>query len=109
MNSFSVPDNLSIQGKAAVEVIVKRLRADISDLIDQGYNVFVSPNEWKDRGEQYGLKGELVIIHDGGDLARYFSYDCEDYPAVQRMNDDLGKVGLYAEQCTRWYSAVYKL
>ena len=47
------------------------------------------------------------MVHDGGDQARYFNLDYEQYEAHERMHAHLEQLGLYAEQCTGWYSAVY--
>jgi hypothetical protein len=30
------------------------------------------------------------------------------YEALEAMQDELKKVGLYSDECTGWYSAVYK-
>lgn len=105
---LDIPENLSVQGKAAVEVIIKRVRADQANPIGLE-QAFCSAQDWADRGEKYGLKSELIIIHDGGDLGPYFSYDRENYNAIEKMDKDLHEIGMYAQQCTRWYTAIYKL
>lgn len=74
-----------------------------------GCRPFYSVEEWEDRGEQYGTSSELIVVHDGGDHARYFNMDYMDYKSVEEMNEALFEIGYYAEQCTSWYSAIYKV
>jgi hypothetical protein len=68
-----------------------------------------TPEEWSERGENHGLGSVLVVIHDGGNLARFFSYDHEDYRAIDRMDKALEAVGYYSEQMTTWYSAIFPI
>tara|TARA_B100000424_G_scaffold199881_1_gene156999 strand:+ start:2840 stop:3196 length:357 start_codon:yes stop_codon:yes gene_type:complete len=67
-----------------------------------------TPAQWKARGEQYGLKSECIIIHDGGEYGPFFDLDCGHYEAHDFMQNELSKHGLYFETCTTWYSAIYK-
>lgn len=69
-----------------------------------GCRAFYSPEEWGQRGEDYGTDSELVIVHDGGDLSVAGGYS----PVWEKINAALHERGLWAEQCTGWYSAVYK-
>ena len=73
-----------------------------------GCKMFYTPKEWKERGEKYGTNALVVIVHDGGDQAPYFSWDYECYKMMERMTEALAKIGCFAEQCTGWYSAIYK-
>lgn len=66
---------------------------------------FRSPRSWDD---DYGGDSKLILIHDGGALAPYCSLDYEDYGLVEELVVALANIGYYAEQCTSWYSAVYK-
>ena len=66
---------------------------------------FRSPGEWND---DYGRGSELILVHDGGPLAPYCSYDYQDYECIEELSAALSKIGCYVEQCTCWYSAVYK-
>ena len=74
-----------------------------------GCRTFYSPAEWKERGEEYGLESELILCHDGGDFASLLnsSYGC--YDQMERFSKAMEKYGYYVEQCTSWYSAVYKI
>jgi hypothetical protein len=107
---FIAPDGLSELGKAAIEIIFKcssrYLEGEISG---GGCKAFYSPDEWKERGEQYGKGCVLIVCHDGGDLAPFFSHDYECYSLMEKMADALSKHGIYAEQCTSWYTAIYKI
>jgi len=73
-----------------------------------GCQTFYTPEEWAERGEQYGLNSELIICHDGGEVSNLVSYDAEDYQKIDEMISALNKRGYWVEQCTCWYSAVYK-
>ena len=70
---------------------------------------FYTPEAWRARGEEYGCDSLLVVRHEGGDLAPYFSYDYEAYQQIEQMRQRLAEIGLYAEQCTGWYSAIYRI
>ena len=75
-----------------------------------GCKAFYSPKEWKKRGEDYGTESLLILCHDGGDLAPLCNWDYECYKSMEDFNDFLQqKHGVYLEQCTSWYSAVYPL
>jgi hypothetical protein len=72
-------------------------------------SVFYTPEEWAARGEEYGTKSALVVTHDGGDHASYFNFDYMRYKSIDKMMEALAAIGYYAEQCTCWYSAIYKI
>lgn len=67
--------------------------------------------------DEYGQRSLLIITHEGTDAARAISLDGA-YNAYARPDQDcyglynqfveyLDKMGVYIEQCTRWYSAIY--
>jgi hypothetical protein len=103
---FRMPEGLCERGRAAWRAIMDRLHEE-GRLHSGGCRVFYSPAEWKERGEQYGTESLLIVVHDGGDHAGYFTLDAFAYAALDRMQEDLACVGAYAETCTSWYSAVY--
>lgn len=107
-NDF-VTDHLSNEQKKIASV-VKSVIKDVMgrEAFGGGCRAFWTPEEWQARKEQYGTNSKLVLVHDGGDLARFCSYDYQDYDAVERLNQALEKAGYYFEQCTTWYSAVYE-
>ena len=104
---FAIPKGLSKIGLKVARAI--RSYAKKRNLRSYGDTTFYSTQQWKDREEDYGTESELIIVHDGGDMARYFNYDYEDYTDIERMNKLLEKYGVYFESCTCWYSAIYKL
>jgi hypothetical protein len=102
------PDGLDKLGTLAHKTIIKFLTK--SDLTNTGgCKAFYSPEEWKERGEDYGTNSKLVIVHDGGSLASVFNLDYEQYELNESMNQELIRHGLFVEQCTSWYSAVYEI
>lgn len=105
MDTVDKPSDLSDLGEKAFETLVKFFTKHEMNL---GGNKLYSPQEWKDRGEDYGTSGVLIVCHDGGDHAGAFNSDYEQYNLYEEMIRELGKVGLWVEQCTSWYSAIYK-
>ena len=77
--------------------------------VDTAGRSFYTPAEWKARGERYGLQSELIVVHDGGDLASFFNPDYGSWKLQSAMNEALEKAGYYAEPCTTWYTAIYKM
>ena len=104
-SDLAIPDDLSEKGRLAAETIVKVLNA-FSGNNTGGCETFFTPDAWKKRGEKYGGESELIIVHEGG-AAPFFDYDYCQYHLIDRMTNELNKVGVYSECCTRWYSAVY--
>jgi hypothetical protein len=104
---LSKPKNLSEAGKRAHKTILQILEKN-KTLETGGCKAFYSPKEWQERGEKYGQKAELIIVHDGGDLAQYFNVDYENVAAQKKMETALEKQNLYAESCTCWYTAIYR-
>lgn len=104
--TLAIPEGLSERTRRAAEAILDIAEAERSAYTG-GCRAFYSPAQWRARGEQYGQGAELVVVHDGSALARYFSYDREDYAAVERMNAVLEPLGVYAEQLTGWATGLY--
>ena len=107
MSDLSIPDELSATGVKAAKAILELLAAEDATCTG-GCRAFYSTEEWKARNETCGLNSLLIVAHDGGELAKYFNLDYENYDAVERMRLKLEAVGLYPEQGTSWYSAVYR-
>lgn len=109
MDDLKIPEGLKGLGRAAADVILNTARAACGGEISTGgCRAFYSPAQWKDRDEEYGTKSLLVVVHDGGDLARFFNHDYMDYKAIEQMDKALRAMGVYAESCTCWYTAIYK-
>ncbi len=107
-NTFNaMPEGLSHTGQKAYRKIVKTL-TKAGATFTGGCKTFYSPQEWADRGEEYGQGAELIVVYDGGDVRAWFSCDHGSYQMQEKMREALKKVGVYAEECTCWYSAVYK-
>ena len=106
---IEIPEGLSPGGQAAAEAIValltKRGATDTG-----GCRAFYTPQEWRDRGEKYGLNSILIVVYDGGDVGAFFTMD-KDYPQYKRTNEmtkALDEAGPYhSEECHCWYSAIY--
>ena len=107
-SNCEIPSEVSQAGRIAARTIIKEATKD-PDFSTGGSPAFYSIQKWKERKEEYGTESELIILHDGGDLAKYFSYDYECYSLIEKMEKSLKKEGLYTEQCTTWYSAIYKI
>jgi hypothetical protein len=103
--AFKAPAGLSKEGRAARSAILKLAGYNSHH---SGAKAFWTPKEWAQRSESYGCRSELIIVHECSELGRFLSYDERDYAAINRLNAALEKLGLFAEQCTSWYSAVYK-
>lgn len=104
------PEGLSPAGERAYEAIMKVLRAHEATETG-GCTSFYSPEQWKDRGEEYGRNAELIVVYDGGDLGQFFSlgHSYPSYKTYEVMRKALETAGLYFEECTGWYAAVYPL
>jgi len=108
-NDFAMPDGLSEDGQRAWKAIVTLLMTDDPQMSTGGCRAFRSPAEHSARGEKYGKESELVIVYEiGGDHRAYFTLDAGCYDLVERMNSMLEPLGMYIEECTGWYAAVYK-
>ena len=90
------------------QVIAKAvLRALPKDATGGGCRAFYTPKEWAERREEFGRESLLILCHDGGSLAPACNWAYENLAARERLRRSLEKIGLYVEQCTSWYSAVY--
>lgn len=105
VNHFSTT-HLTPKQREIAEVIMSVLPPNAQG---DGANAFWKPADWKERGEQYGCNGELVLVHESSDLAPYCNFDCQQYDKMDQMVLALQKIGMYVEACTHWYSAVYKI
>lgn len=107
MNCLEKPEGLSELGGKAYDSIIEFLKAN--ELTDTGgCKVFYSPKQWREKGERYGIGSELIICYDGGDHARAFAYAYEAYSTMEALSNHLQPLGVFCEQCTGWYSAIYK-
>jgi hypothetical protein len=96
----------TLRGKArkAAEIILNAA----GPVSGGGCKAFYSQKEWRDRGEEYGRKAVLIVVHDGGDLAPFFSWSYGQEEKQAAMRAALGKEKMWAEACTGWYTAIYE-
>ena len=103
---WPIPDGLSAKGLAAARAIREFLE-EKDATYHGGGGKFYTPEEWEDRGEEYGLRSLLIITHDGGDHAPAFNIDYEAEELQEELTERLRSVGVYPQLCTCWYSAIY--
>lgn len=118
-----MPESLDEPGRRAYEIIVAYLQEhDCANT--GGSKAFYSPVEWSARNESYGAKSHLVVVH-GGAMRPVFSMDAaydldcanyqetgktrEPYSLYEGMQKKLHAAGLYFEECTRGYCAIYSV
>lgn len=106
-SEWRIPDGLSPLGKKAAEA-THQFFVDNDITFHGGGGCFYTPQEWAERGEEYGLDSVLVITHDGGSHAAAFNYDYDRSDLMENLREKLAGVGVYVEQCTSWYSAIHK-
>ncbi len=107
MTNLEIPDDLAPEARKAAEILIAVAREELGHDPSAGCRSFYSAAEWRARGEEYGRQSLLVVVHDGGDLAPMLNYDYMCYPLIEELERKLRAVGLYAENCTCWYSAIY--
>lgn len=107
-DDLAMPAGLSSRGEQAWKTIRAFLKETGRESTG-GCRAFYSPKEWAARGEEYGLKSELVVVYDGGEHRGCFNCDDGDGKEAAQLDERLAKVGLYVEECTGWYAAVYPI
>ena len=98
------------------ETVTAAIRAHVGAPVDPKYPDFYTPEQWRERGEEYGRTAVAIVVHDGGDyFAPHFNPDYQDWRAIDAMIAALGALrtpeaphGYWAEQCTSWYTAIYR-
>lgn len=100
------PEGLSELGEKAYQVIMNVMTKN-NMTYTGGCKTFYSPKEWAERGEEYGLDSELIVVYDGGEVKEFFCYLEENDDCMEIMDQALASVGVYDEPCTCWYSAIY--
>jgi hypothetical protein len=105
-NDLDLPKGLSVKARNAAEAIIRFLKElEMTETV--GCRAFYSPKEWAARDEEYGRNAALIVVHDGGDLARFFNHDYRAYDMIEEMRNRLDQAGAWAEACTSWYTAIY--
>lgn len=121
VTDLDMPEGLGEAGQRAHAIIVAYLtehgRTETADC-----KTFHVPSEWAQKHE-YGARSRLVVAYHSGSLGPVFSLDAayeldcahyrktgksrEPYALYEGMQEKLREAGLYFEECTRWYCAVY--
>ena len=121
---LDMPEGLAEPGRRAYEIIVTYLKEH--GFSDNGTcKAFYAPAEWAAREEAYGTQSHLVVVYDGGAIRPVFSMDaaydldCANYQETGKtrapyslyegMQKKLHAAGLYFEECTRGYCAIYSV
>lgn len=107
-SDWPIPEELSAEGQKAAETI-RRFLEERGMTYHGGGGRFYTPAQWAERGEEWGLRSLLVITHDGGAHAACFNWAYEQEDLIEELASVLAAVGLRAEQCASWYSAIYPL
>ncbi len=107
--TFDIPAGLSAKGRKAAQIMLKWASKQYRPSTG-GCKAFYTPKEWEARGEQYGTKSHLILVHDGGIFSDYNDYnmDC-DGGWIEATRKELEAIGLYVEPCTCWYVAFYEI
>ena len=124
INGLAMPEELAEPGRRAYEIIVAYLQEHDCADTGGGSKAFYSPVEWSARNESYGQKSHLVVVH-GGAMRPVFSMDAAydldctayqetgktrvPYSLYEGMQKRLRAAGLYFEECTRGYCAIYSV
>lgn len=107
---WPLPEGIEGAGREAAE----RLREFIGEheLADhgggEGHQLLYTRQQWVDRGEEYGLGAVLIVTHDGGVHAPAFDHSYGSYDLREALRHWMTQHGFWIEQCTSWYSAVYR-
>lgn len=107
---LNIPAGLSNDGKRAAKIIRDYLIANDMTWMECG--LFMSPKEWRDRGESYGEGSILILLHETGDAGEALSYDSAAYAPrpyyhLEKLRQILADAGFFSEQMYSWSSAVY--
>jgi hypothetical protein len=106
---LAMPEGLSPLGQEVWYKVVTLMTETVGTLPDTGgWQTFYSPEEWKERGEKYGIDSELIVVYDGGDVGLFFNMDHEGPPAWYDEMCELATGAIGMEHATGWYSYFYK-
>lgn len=113
-DEIQIPEKIELglpEGEKAKKAAIAVLEAAVAVMgrcpYTGGCHTFYSPEEWKERKEEYGLNSHVLLVHDGGDFACLCNPDYEYYELYDMFLEELKKRGYYYEPCTCWYAAVY--
>ena len=108
-DNWAVPTGLSRKARKLALALAKLAK---ERNWNAGQKVFWSPKEWRDKGEPYGRNSALVILHEGGDHAPFFSLDHSYYDGSYNQYEEqvrfLSEYGFWLEGLYTWSSAIYE-
>jgi uncharacterized protein (TIGR02996 family) len=103
---LAIPPELSTRGKKAVRLILEFLLAErLTGTC--GCRAFYSPQQWKERGEEFGHDALLILVYDSGDIGMCMDPAMGQHDLVDRFRENLELHGFVIEPCTHWYSSIY--
>ena len=113
---WDIPTGLSVKATKAAEII-RAFASEYDLMFTGGCHIFVNPTEWRSRtawpSAQYGGNSLLIVLHEGTAsdvcLSLDGAYDRGSYDLYEALSKKLRGVGVYLEQCTRCYSALYEI
>jgi len=104
-------DTCHLEGAQLViaQAVLRTAKHYGSSLHTGGCRTFYTPQEWRQRGESYGLNSQLIVCYEGSAIAPFFNMEhgCDGWYTA--MQGALNSLGFYSEECTSWYSAIYKI
>ena len=108
-DNWAIPTGLSRKANKLAKAIAKLAKQRDWNA---GQKVFWSPKQWEEKGESYGTDSDLVVLHEGGDHASFFSldhsYNGGSYDDYEDQLKFLSKHGFYCESLYSWSSAIYE-
>ena len=118
-NDLDMPEGLDSAGRRAYEIITVYLK-EHGRTDTGGCKAFYAPSAWD---QEYGTRSHLVVVYGGEELRPVFSMDAaydldcahyrqtgksrEPYALYEGMQEKLREAGLYFEECTRYFCAIY--
>ena len=114
---WAKPDGLSSQGEKAYQIVREYLITN-GLTFTGGCKLFHTPKEWTEKqGWEHGYGSELIVCFEGAAAGRALSFDkayesarpgVDCYRLLEDLQMKLREAGLFFEQCTTFYSAIYK-
>lgn len=107
MTGLELPVDTTAEDRAKAHAAIVQVLAE-NNIASTDYPCFALPIEWVRKGNYYGSKSILIVIHDGYPLAPFFNPTYHNHPLMREMRRALEKAGFWVELCTSTYSAIYK-
>ena len=96
---------LSPSQRLLAEVIWSYACDDAGNVDTGGTQPFYSPQEWRQREEEWGTESLLIVVYDGvPTLRRAICFGTQP----QALYNELQGLGAWSEEATGWYSCVHQ-